>query len=53
MLPDISDADISQDTEAPLSIVPELPLIEEEREESIYAQLIGVVGNVRKMQTKS
>ena len=53
MPPDISDADISQDTEAPLSIVPELPLIEEEREESIYAQLIGVVGNVRKMQTKS
>ncbi len=32
---------------------PELPPIEEEREESIYAQLIWVVGNVRKMQTKS
>ena len=32
---------------------PELPPIEEEREESIFAQLIGVVGNIRKMQTKS
>ena len=34
-------------------VPPELPPIEEEREESIFAQLIGVVGNIRKMQTKS
>lgn len=53
MPPDISNADIPEMTEAPLPRVPELPPIEEEREESIYAQLIGVVGNVRKMQTKS
>jgi DNA polymerase III subunit alpha len=33
--------------------VPEMSMIENERDESIYAQLIGVVGNVRKIQTKS
>jgi DNA polymerase III subunit alpha len=33
--------------------VPEMSVIEDEREESIYAQLIGVVGNVRKIQTKA
>ena len=36
-----------------IPIALELPAIEEEREESIYAQLIGAVSNIRKMQTKS
>jgi DNA polymerase III subunit alpha len=49
----------SRDDDTPLDSthhappIPEMSVIENEREESIYAQLIGVVGNVRKMQTKS
>ena len=33
--------------------IPEMSPIEIDRDESIYAQLIGAVANVRKMQTKS
>jgi hypothetical protein len=40
--------------EAPLDIDAPLSLpLEEKREESIFAQLIGIVTEVRKMQTRS
>lgn len=50
---DVSDEENVNGDEIIEPTPPELPPIEEEKEESIFAQLIGVVGNIRKMQTKS
>ena len=51
------DPDISPDTrDDDISLepgIPQMSQIEIDRDESIYAQLIGAVANVRKMQTKS
>lgn len=52
---DISDGGIPNDRDIPPMIeeIVDTPPQEKELEENIYAQLIGVVSNVRKMQTKS
>lgn len=47
------DEDIPLESRHDIPPIPEMSVIENEKEESIYAQLIGVVGNVRKIQTKS